>query len=199
ITAPAALREAVDHKGTRNKVRRASALRPDLGHLEDPMQSAKYSLRALARRVKALDEEIAELDAQMGRLVARCAPSLIARCGIGTQHAAQLLITAGQNLDRLDSDAAFARLCGVAPIPVSSGNTHRMRLHRGGDRQANRTLHLIVVVRLKLDDRTKAYMRRRLSEGLSKRDAMRCLKRFVAREVFNDLRHDFLANRTSQL
>ena len=84
----------------------------------------------------------------------------------------------------------------MAPVPISSGQTNRVRLHRGGDRNANRALHLIVVVRLKLDPRTQAYMARRRAEGLSKRDVMRCLKRFVAREVFNDLRHDLLGAAT---
>jgi len=112
--------------------------------------------------------------------------------GIGTQHAAQLLITAGQNLERLHSDGAFARLCGVAPVPVSSGKTNRMRLHRGGDRQANRTLHLIAVSRLRIDPRTQIYMERRRKDGLSKMDVLRCLKRFIAREVYNALKLDLL-------
>jgi transposase len=107
-------------------------------------------------------------------------------------HAAQLIVTAGQNLDRMKSDAAFARLCGVAPIPASSGQTRRMRLHKGGHRQANRSLHLIAVVRLRYDPRTRAYMERRQKEGLSKKDVLRCLKRFIAREVFYDLKHDLL-------
>ncbi len=109
------------------------------------------------------------------------APSLIALVGIGTGHASQLLITAGQNIDRL---------CGVAPIPVSSGKTQRMRLHRGGDRQANRALYMIAICRLKYDPRTIAYVARRTAEGLSKKDAIRCLKRFISWEVYNALKHD---------
>jgi transposase len=112
--------------------------------------------------------------------------------GIGTQHAAQLLITAGENIDRLRNEAAFARLCGVALIPVSSGYTHRMRLHRGGDRQANSALYMIAVCRLRYDPRTIDYMNRRRAQGLSKKDVLRCLKRFIAREVFNDLKADLL-------
>jgi transposase len=102
------------------------------------------------------------------------------------------LVTAGQNFDRLHSEAAFARLCGAAPIPVSSGKTNRMRLHRGGDRRANKTLHLIAVNRLRLDPATKVYMERRRTEGLSKKDVLRCLKRFIAREVYNALKEDLL-------
>jgi hypothetical protein len=120
------------------------------------------------------------------------APTLLTRMGIGTQHAAQLLITAGENIDRLKNEAVFARLCGVAPIPVSSSYTHRMRLHRGGDRKANRTLHMIAVCRLRYDPRTIDYMNRRRAGGLSKKDVLRCLKRFIAREVFKDLKVDLL-------
>src|SRR5699024_6507965 len=157
----------------------------------------KFALRTLARRIVHLDEEIVDLERSLRPLLHVCAPTLIAKRGIGTIHAAQLLITAGENLDRLHSEAAFARLCGVAPVPVSSGKSHRMRLHRGGDRQANRALHMIAVVRLRYDARTIDYMQRRLSEGLSKKDVLRCLKRFIAREVFHDLRTDLEIGRAS--
>ena len=193
ITAPAELREWIESAGgTRHRVNRAGALRPDLERLGEPLQAAKFTLRQLSRRVKTLDEEIAVVNAQLDHLVERCAPHLLACCGIGTQHAAQLLITAGQNLERLTNDGAFARLCGVAPVPVSSGKTNRMRLHRGGDRQANRALHLITIARLRLDPRTQVYMARRRAEGLSKMDVVRCLKRFIAREVYNALKLDLL-------
>ena len=193
ITAPSELREHVEAAGgLRHRVNRAGALRPDLEHLDEPLQAAKFTLRLLSRRVKNLDEEIATMDVQLSRLVEACAPNLLSCRGIGVQHAATLLITAGQNLDRLSNDGSFARLCGVAPIPISSGKTNRMRLHRGGNRQANKTLHLIAVVRLRVDPRTQAYMERRRAEGLSKRDVIRCLKRFIAREVFNALKLDLL-------
>lgn len=193
ITAPAELREWIESAGgTRHRVNRAGALRPDVERLGEPLQAAKFTLRQLSRRVKFLDEEITNLDLQLAELVRRCAPNLLQCRGIGTQHAAQLLITAGQNLERLHSDGAFARLCGVAPVPVSSGKTNRMRLHRGGDRQANRTLHLIAVSRLRIDPRTQIYMERRRKDGLSKMDVLRCLKRFIAREVYNALKLDLL-------
>jgi transposase len=170
ITAPSELREHVEAAGgSHHRVNRAGALRPDLEHLDEPLQAAKFSLRLLSRRVKFLDEETATMDAQLSQLVETCAPNLLGCRGIGIQHAATLLITAGQNLDRLSNDRAFARLCGVAPIPISSGKTNRMRLHRGGNRQANKTLHLIAVARLRLDPRTQVYMERRRPEGLSKR------------------------------
>jgi transposase len=195
ITAPAELRESIEAAGgSRHRVNRAGALRPELERLGEPLQAAKFTLRQLSRRVKFLDEEIAGVNAQLSQLVARCAPHLLECRGIGTQHAAQLLITAGQNLERLHSDGAFARLCGVAPVPVSSGKTNRMRLHRGGDRQANRTLHLIAVGRLRMDPRSQIYMARRRADGLSKMDVLRCLKRFIAREVYNALKLDLLEN-----
>ena len=106
----------------------------------------------------------------LDQLVGQAASTLTSRLGIGTSHAAQFLISAGQNADRPGSESAFARLCGVAPIPISSGKTHRMRLHREADRQANRALHLIAVCRLRYDPKTITYMERRRAEGLSKKD-----------------------------
>jgi transposase len=105
-------------------------------------------------------------------------------------HAGQLLTTAGQNPERLRSEAAFARLCGVAPVPASSGRTTRHRLSRGGDRQANRALHMAVVVRMRRCLRTRAYVEKRTTEGLSKPEIMRCLKRYLAREVYHALCSD---------
>lgn len=190
VTAPAHIRDHITAKGGHAQATQCARFRADMTRLDDPAQAAKLTLRTLAKRIHALDDEIAALDAQLEKLVTETAPTVISRLGIGTGHGAQLLITAGQNIDRLGSEAAFARLCGVAPIPVASGRTHRMRLHRGGDRQANRALHMIAVCRLRYDPRTTDYMQRRLAEGLSKKDILRCLKRFIAREVFNDLKTD---------
>lgn len=190
ITAPASLRETITAKTGHGLASQCTRLRPDPTKLTDPLHAAKLSLRTLARRIAFLDEEIADLDRHLDTLVAQAAPTLINRVGIGTQHAAQLLITAGHNINRLTSEAAFARLCGVAPIPVASGKTHRMRLHRGGDRQANRALHMIAVCRLRYDQRTIDYMTKRTAQGLSKKDTLRCLKRYIAREVFHDLTTD---------
>jgi transposase len=129
----------------------------------------------------------------LARLVGEAAPQTIALMAIGIEHAGQLLVTAGDNPERLRCEAAFARLCGVAPIPASSGTTRRHRLHRGGDRAANRALHMTVVVRLRHDPRTRAYAERRTREGLSKLEIIRCLKRYLAREVFHSLRADLQA------
>lgn len=142
------------------------------------------ALRSLARRHLGSDAEIAALDAELDRLTAEAAPKLRAMVGVGPEIAGALLVTAGGNPERLASESSFAHLCGTAPIEASSGKTKRYRLNRGGDRQANSALYRIVVVRLRHDQRTKEYMERRTKEGKSKAEIIRCLKRYVAREVF---------------
>jgi transposase len=141
-------------------------------------------MKRLGERIRDRDTEITAADKELAALVEAIAPTLVAAHGIGTHTAARLLITAGSNPDRISSSAAFTRLCGAAPIPVASGKTHRMRLHRGGDRQANRALHMIVIGRMKNHAPTKTFVERKLAEGKSKRDAIRALKKYVAREVF---------------
>jgi transposase len=141
-------------------------------------------LRTLARRYQALSAELTTLDAELERLTRTTAPKLLALFGVGADSAGALLVAAGDNPERLRSDAAFSMLCGASPIEASSGKTRRHRLNRGGDRQANAALHRIVVARLRHDQQTKDYLARRLREGKSKKEAIRCLKRYVAREVF---------------
>jgi len=116
--------------------------------------------------------------------VAAINPGLVAANGVGTDVAGQLLVTTGDNHDRLTSEAAFAMLCGAAPIPASSGKTNRHRLNRGGDRQANKALYRVAICRLRWDPRTRAYMERRTKDGLSKKEIIRCLKRYIARELY---------------
>ena len=163
-----------------------SRLRPGTHH-SSPAAATKLALRSLARRHKALSDEIRELDTVLDELTATAAPGLLARTGVGTEVAGQLLVIAGDNRERLRSEASFAHLAGVAPIPASSGRTNRHRLNRGGDRGANKALHTVAVVRLKYDERTRAYARRRTAEGLSMKDIMRCLKRAIAREMYQEL------------
>jgi transposase len=153
----------------------------------DVPAATKFALRSVARRYEALSEEIAELDAQLGRLVLGTAPELISLPGIGTDHAATLLIVAGDNPQRLRSEASFASLCGVSPVEASSGKVVRHRLNRGGNRDANRALYMISLARMRRDPRTKEYVARRTAEGKSKREIVRCLKRYVAREVYRVL------------
>jgi transposase len=194
ITAPEQLRAELRRARTL-KARAALCLqlRPNAARLHEPLQAAKLALRSLARRVHALDQELVELDSQLERLVASAAPRTVALFGVGTQCAGQLLISAGQNIERLHSEAAFAKLCAAAPIQASSGRTTRHRLDYGGDRQANRALHMIAVCRLRHDPRTRAYADRRRSEGLNRREILRCLKRYIARQTYHSLRADLEA------
>ena len=145
--------------------------------------AAKQALRVLARRYQALSGEISELDTEIARLCAEANPALLAAAGVGPEVAATLLIAAGDNPERLTNEASFAALCGATPIEASSGRTVRHRLNRGGDRQANNALWRIAMVRLRCDERTKAYAARRTAQGKSRREILRCLKRYIAREI----------------
>lgn len=191
LTAPSELREQLaTPKTLKGKAGLCRRLRPDHSRLEDPVNAAKLALRSLARRIALLDSEVAELDAQLTPLVASAAPRTTALLGVSTGHAGQLLLTAGQNIERLRSEATFAALCGASPIPVASGKRGRYRLNPGGDRQANRALHMIAVCRLRYCPKTRAYAERRTTEGKTKKEIIRCLKRYIAREVHASLRND---------
>src|SRR5215203_3286497 len=154
------------------------------GDLADPEVAMRHALGALACRWLALHEEIKAHTRHLKRLTTRTAPALVATFGIGFDSAAELLCAAGDNAGRIRSEAAYAKLCGACPIPASSGKTSRHRLNRCGNRQANAALFRIVVVRMRWHPPTIAYVERRTAEGLSKREIIRCLKRYVAREVY---------------
>ena len=187
VTASAQLREILGRLTTATLVTRCKNFRP--GGMDGPVAAAKYALRSLARRHRQLGKEIKDLEEELGRLARQVSPALVDSFGIGSDTAATSLIAAGSNPDRLRSEAAFASLCRVSPIPASSGKTNRHRLNLDEHRQANVTLHRIVVVRLRHDPRTQAYMHRRTREGMSKAEVIRCLKRYVAREIFSSLRY----------
>ena len=188
FTAPEQLRQRLAGVSRHHLAARAAGLRPATGEGADPVTVAtKTALRILGRRVLALDAEKARIDALLAGLVTQTAPQLLAVFGVGVDTAAALLVTAGDNPGRLRSEAAWAHLCGTAPIPASSGKVTRYRLNRGGDRQANCALWGIVITRLGNDPRTRAYMARRLGEGRSKPEVIRILKRYVAREVYHHL------------
>ncbi|MCX4783615.1 IS110 family transposase [Streptomyces sp. NBC_01264] len=151
---------------------------------DGPAGAARHTLRLLARRIQHLTEEIDDLVKQVARAVKASRPGLLDVRGIGPDSAAALLITAGDNPERLTSEAAFAALCGVSPVEQSSGKTQRRRLNRGGDRQANAALYRAVLTRLRWDPRTQHYLQRRTAEGKTKREIIRCLKRYIAREIY---------------
>ena len=184
VSAPDEVRDAVRDLTRMQLVRTCAGWRPDAGAFRDPATATRIALQSLARRIVELDDEVATLDELIGPLVREINPALIGAVGVGTEIAGQLLVTAGDNPERMASEAGFAMLCGVAPLPASSGQTRRHRLNRGGDRAANSALHLAVISRMRLDERTKAYVARRTADGLSKREIIRCLKRYLARELY---------------
>ena len=151
---------------------------------DNPNTATRFALRELARRITQLSDELDRLDRLIKPLVVRACPELVEMRGVGADTAAILLVTAGDNPHRLRNEASFAKLCGVAPLEASSGRVRRHRLNRGGDRQANHALWRITLVRMGCDERTRVYVARRRAEGLSTQEIMRCLKRYIAREVF---------------
>ena len=187
VSAPAELREQLEGiRGKLTLVRHLAALRP--GPMVSTAASAKAALKAIARRWLVLREEIEGHDRELDRLVSTTAPDLTAARGVATATAAEMLLLVGDNPERVRSEGALAKLCGACPIPASSGRTSRHRLNRGGNRQANAALHRVVVTRMRLHQPTIDYVGRRTREGKTKAEIMRCLKRYVAREIFGLLR-----------
>ena len=186
VNAPADLRDTLDGiRGRITLVRHVASLRP--GEITSPIASAKMAMRAIARRWLALHEEIQAHDQELDRLVREKAPELMKSHGISTMTVAEILILVGDNPERIHSEAALAKLCGVCPIPASSGRTNRMRLNRGGNRQANAAIYRVAIVRLRDDERTKAYAARRTLEGKTQREIVRCIKRYIVREIYRAL------------
>lgn len=188
VCAPDELREALRKMTRMQLIRTLAAWRPDLSDYRNVASAYRISLKSLGRRYLELHDEIADLDVMIGAIVEELAPNLLACNSIGKESAAQLLLTAGDNSERITSEASFAALCGVSPVPASSGKVTRHRLSRGGDRAANSALHIIAIGRLRTDPRSQAYVARRVGEGHSKLEAIRCLKRYIAREVFGLIR-----------
>lgn len=182
VTAPDQLRDRFRGLTLANQLSRARRLS---GSGNDVVETAgRLALRELAKRIGDLDAQIDRLGQQMRTLAAEHAPALMGVHGVGPIVAAQLLATVGDNPERIRSEAAFAKLAGVCPMPASSGKTQRHRLNRGGDRRANNALHTIVLVRMRHHAATRAYVTRRLAEDKTRPEIMRCLKRFVAREIY---------------
>lgn len=188
VGADPALREALTGLGPATLIRACADLDDPDERATEAHRTVVYTLRLLANRVLALKAECYELHKRLHELVTRHAPELLERSGVGPDSAAALLIAAGDNPDRLRREASYAALCGVSPVEASSGNTQRRRLNRGGDRQANAALYRITLSRLRWDPRTKDYLQRRLSEGKTRREIIRCLKRYIAREIYALLR-----------
>lgn len=185
-TAPEDVRDRFRDLSSTVRVRTAARLRP--GPVTSPSAAAKTAIASVARRIEHLDTEITALDEQLGALVAATAPRLLARHGVGVHTAGALLVAAGDNPQRLAHEHSFAALCGTSPVEVSSGKRQRHRLNTGGDRDANSALWRIVIVRMATDPATKAYVARRVAQGRTKKEIIRCLKRYTARQAYRDLR-----------
>jgi transposase len=186
INAPAELRDGLDQiRGKIALIRHAAALRP--GDITCPTASAKASIRAIARRWLTLHEEIQAHEQELERLVRGRAPGLMNSHGIATITVAEMLILVGDNPQRIRSEASLAKLCGVCPIPASSGKTNRMRLNRGGNRQANAALYRVAIVRLRDHEPTKIYAAKRTADGKTRREIVRCIKRYIVREIYRHL------------
>jgi len=186
INAPAELRDTLDLiKGPITLIRHIAALRP--GKITSPTASAKTAMRAIARRWLVLHEEIQAHGQELERMVREKAPDLMNSHGISTMTAAEMLILVGDNPERIKSEAALAKICGVCPIPASSGKTKRMRLNRGGNRHANAAIYIIAITRMRDHEATKSYVAKRTAQGKSKREIIRCLKRYIVREIYREL------------
>ncbi len=186
VTGPDDLRARFAGSSPGDLVAGLAALRPRPGDVVG--YATRTALKELGQRARFLDAQLARLDEMITPLVTARAPGLLALHGIGPDTAALLLITAGDHPERLRSEAAWAHLCGAAPIPASSGKVARHRLNPGGDRQANHALWRIAITRMSSHPPTRAYVARRTEDGLSKPEIIRCLKRYVAREVYHYLR-----------
>jgi transposase len=182
VSADATLRESLAGLSNQRLFQRCAEL--DDSHDDGPAGTARHVLKLLAGRIRDLTREIDDLNRRIAAGVEAGFPGLLDVRGVGPDSAATLLIAAGDNPERLTSEASFAALCGTSPVEASSGKTQRRRLNRGGDRQANAALYRIVLSRLRWDPRTQDYMRRRLADSKTRREIIRCLKRYVAREIY---------------
>jgi transposase len=182
VSAPERLRDQLRGRSRGALIRACTQLRPQRRQ-QAQLYATALALRSCARRVEQATREADELERELSLLVSELAPQLLSLDGVGPISAAQVLVS-WSHPGRLKSEAAFARLSGTPPIPASSGQRIRHRLDRGGDRKLNRALHTIILCRRRRDPATRAYITRRLSEGKSERDAIRSLKRYLARQIF---------------
>ena len=183
LTAPEPLKDRFRGLATADLVKACDRLRPN-AHSDPVTSAAMLALRTLALRHRALTAEIADLGRELRRLCEQANPALLGACGVGAEVASSQLIAAGDNPERMQSEASFAALCGASPIEASSGQITRHRLNRGGNRQANNALWRIAMTRLRTDQTTIDYAARRAAEGKTRREILRCLKRHIAREVY---------------
>lgn len=187
FTAPDEIRRRFDDMSPITLVRTAAGLRPRKGSTDVVRYTTLLTLRELGQRALFLHEQKKRLNAAMRPLIRETAPELLEVFGVGFDVAAKLLIAAGDNPHRIRSEAAWAHLCGVAPIDASSGKNQRHRLNRGGNRQANSAIYRIMTVRMAHDQATRDYIVRRTAEGKTMGEIARMLKRYIAREIYKTL------------
>ena len=183
VTAPHQVRHQLERLPAKARVKTCAGFRP--GTANTTIRYAKQALRSLACRYQTLTAEIKELDTEITRLCAQANPALLATPGVGADTAAALLVAAGDNPDRMQSEASFAALCGASPVQASSGRTVRHRLNRGGNRQANNALWRIATTRMRRHQPTISYTEKRRAEGKNRKEIIRCLKRHIAREIYH--------------
>lgn len=199
VGADPALRDSMRGLGPATLIRRCAELPTPPEDTSPAMTAVVFTLQVLGRRIIALKSEAYQLLLRMRTLVTVQAPALLELNGVGPDSAAALLTTVGDNPQRIDGEASFAALCGVSPVAASSGMTSRLRLNRGGDRQANAALYRITLSRLRWHPETIAYMERRLTEGKTKREIIRCLKRYIARQIFAVINAPTVAAATKEI
>ncbi|MCU1531534.1 MAG: transposase, partial [Arthrobacter sp.] len=186
VSAPETIRSKYRGLPTSAMITALARSRPS-GHPAETGYITALTLKTLALRYQSLRSEIASTDALLQEILDSYAPLLTELAGVGVEVATQLLVTVGDNPERINNEAQFAALTGTAPVPASSGKTHRHRLSKGGDRQASSALHHVVLSRMQSDHRTQDYVAKRTADGKSKRETMRCLKRYVAREIYRQI------------
>lgn len=183
------LRESLRELSTSKQVQKCSKFRPDIANKEDNL--TKITLKQIAKRILNLSDEIKEYKGILDEFAAQNLQNLLKLKQVGSISAVQLFLTAGANINRFETEGAFAAHCGVSPLPASSGQHSKMRLSRAGDRKANSVLYMIAIGRMGKDEETKEYVAKKIAEGKSKKDAIRCLKRIIARQVYRALKRDF--------
>lgn len=197
VAAPDHMREKLRTLSTKELVSTCASFRITKASSLSVEQATKISLRLIAKRIEELDTEVRELDALIDAMTLEIAPTTRSLPQVGPQCAAALILCAGSNPDRLKSEASFSALCGTSPVPVSSGRTDRHRLSLAGDRQANCAIYLIAIGRMRYSGESKDFINKRMASGKTKKEAIRMLKRYIARELFHTLRRD-LARLTSE-
>jgi len=187
VTAPETIRKELSGLTTLKLVSRAANWRP-ANHLLSVTGATKHAIKTLAKRWLSLNDEIKQHDQDLKQILEKKAPKLLKLQGVGTDVAAKLVLAAGSNPQRLKTEAAFAALCGVSPVDCSSGKQQRHRLNQGGNRQANNALHTIAITRMNHDPQTKKYVTKKMSEGKTRKETIRSLKRHIARQIYKQLK-----------